>query len=190
MMRPAMLRRTFATMRLEKALLLGLVIASLAGCGGGSAPAASGPGTPAASSGGLAPSITKDVQAAARPAAAHFYSVYSASKFTDSWHLLAVAARKQIPLRVWEGVHRACSSAGNGEPRVIKAVTLFGNAAIVTSVESGAPPKGDVTEDVFNYADGRWGYSPQEIGIYEHGSVRADIAAAKAARLCAGWKSF
>ena len=45
-------------------------------------------------------------------------------------------------------------------------------------------------EDVFNYTGGRWRYSPQAPGIYRHGSVTADIAAAKAAGLCTSPKVF
>jgi hypothetical protein len=43
---------------------------------------------------------------------------------------------------------------------------------------------------VFHYANGHWGYSPNQLSIYLHRSVPADIAAAKAARLCVGWKGF
>ena len=185
-------------MRLRNAFLAGLAAAALVGCSSAAAgpdsglraPVILGPSAPAASSARLAPSITPKVEAAVRPAAAHFYSVLSARKFTASWDLLAPSVKKQVPLGVWVGVHEACQNAAVGKPRAIKAVTVFGNAAIVTTVISGAPADGRVSEDVFNYANGRWTYSPRNIGIYLHGSVAADVAAAKAAGLCAGWESF
>ena len=77
-----------------------------------------------------------------------------------------------------------------GKPRVIKALTVFGDAAIVTEAVTGAPSEPGTAEDVFGYADGRWSYSPQDLSIYHHGSVTADVAAAKAAGLCTSWKIF
>jgi hypothetical protein len=205
-------------MRLAKAFLAqavptALAAAALAGCGGSASGPDSGTQMPAvrgttgttagtgvaATTGGntsaggsapLAPSITPKVEAAARPAAAHFYSTLSSGKFAASWDLLAPAVRKQIPLRVWVGVHDACPTATVGKTRVIKAVTVFGNAAIVTTVLPGAAAKARVSEDVFNYVSGQWAYSPEDLSIYEHGSVAADVAAAKKAALCTGWKSF
>ena len=85
-------------------------------------------------------------------------------------------------------MHKACSAAGAGKSRVIKAVTVFGNAAIVTETVTGASSV--AAEDVFTYADGHWRYSPQDPAIYQHGSVTADIAAAKAAGFCTSSKVF
>jgi len=133
--------------------------------------------------------MTAGIKAAARPAAAHFYAVYSARRYVASWHLLAPASARQIRVRAWVAVHRACASAASAKPR-IKAVTVFGNAAIVTTTMAGVPAGRATTEDVFNFADGRWGYSPEDLGIYRQRSVAADVTAAKAAGLCAGWKSF
>jgi len=182
---------------LTSGLLAALLAAGVVGCSAG--PHSAGPASAAGGSAGtpragtaasLAPSITAGVKAAARPAAAHFYAVYSASRYTASWQLLAPVAKRQIPARVWAGVHELCSPAGSGAPRVIKAITVFGNAAIVTTTVSGAPAGRATTEDVFDYANGRWGYSPEDLGIYQHGSVAADVTAARHAHLCGGWKSF
>lgn len=186
------------------AAVAGLTVAAVAGCAAAAAGPGPSPRAPAApqasghaassgkgaSSAALAPSITPRAEAAIRPAAAHFYAVLLGREFATSWELLAPAVRKQIPLRVWTGVHEACPTADAGKPRIIKTVTVFGDAAIVTSAVTGAPAKAGLSEDVFNYADGRWWYSPEDLGIYEHGSVAADVAAAKSAGLCAGWKSF
>ena len=81
-------------------------------------------------------------------------------------------------------------SAGAGKSRIIKAVTVFGSAAIVTEAIAGAASKLGTAEDVFNYANGHWSYSPGDLSIYHHGSVAADVAAAKAAGFCTGWKIF
>ena len=130
------------------------------------------------------------MKAGARAAAVQFYGLYSASQFAEFWNLLAPATKSQVPQRVWVSVHEACPSAGAGKPRTIKAVTVFGNAAIVTEVIAGAQVKPGMAADVFNYADGHWSYSPEDLNIYQHGSVTADITAAKAAGLCAGWKIY
>ena len=79
-----------------------------------------------------------------------------------------------------------CLSDNAETSGAIKSVTVFGNAAIVTEAITGATSTHHTVESVFNYAHGRWGYSPGDISIYHHGSVAADIAAAKAAGFCAG----
>lgn len=200
-------------MRLQKNFLIVLVSAAVAGCSAASGTGASGPASaaagtttrsaaasstrPAASSTGsaasstqLAPSITPKVEAALRPTVTHFYSVYLGREVAASWDLLAPAVKKQISMQVWTGVHDACRPVNAGEARVIKAVTVFGNSAIVTIAIAGIPAKAGVSEDIFSYAQGRWGYSPTDIGIYRHGSITADVAAAKAAGICGSWTSF
>jgi hypothetical protein len=130
------------------------------------------------------------MRAGARAAAVQFYGLYTATRFADSWDLLAPAAKREIPKSVWVSVHNACPSAGAGAPRAIRAVTVFGSAAIVTAVIAGAQSKQGPAQDVFNYINGQWRYSPEDLSTYRHGSVAADVAAAKSAGLCAGWKSF
>ena len=176
-------------MRLLKGLLVGLVAAGLAGCSVAAAsepstagPAATAPavrapygpsggtGQPAdegrGSCGGsavLRPVLGKPVRGLLGPAVPR--------------HEAQVSGR--LGKRA-----RGCPSAGAGKSRTIKAVTVFGNAAIVTEAIAGAAQPG-TAEDVFNYANGHWGYSPEDLSIYHHGSVAADIAAAKAAGFCA-----
>jgi hypothetical protein len=141
---------------------------------------------PAAAPAGPAEAKTR---AAVRAAAASFYRLYSSSQFGASWDLLAVTAKKQVPQSVWVGVHEACPSVGAGMPRAIKSVVVFGDAAIVTETITGTLSRLGPAEDVFNYANGHWGFSPGEPGIYHRGSVAADIAAAKAAGFCANHRS-
>jgi hypothetical protein len=179
-------------MRLPTGLAAGLAaagLACLAGCGGGA------PGAPAAVStprptitASSVPAASPAMKAGARAAAARFYRLYEASQFAASWDLLAPAARRQVSRRAWVAVHRACPGSAGGRTRTIRSVTVFGNAAIVT--ETAGDTGSGTIEDVFNYVDGSWRYSPGDLGIYRHKSVTADVAAAKAAGLCASPKIY
>jgi hypothetical protein len=175
-------------MRLWKGLLVSLVAAGLAGCSGGT------PGSPAVpvptitATASSVPSATPHTKAVARAAAEEFYGLYAESKYAAVWNLLASTTQHQVSRKAWIGVHEACSTAGAGKSRVIKTVTVFGNAAIVAETVTGGLP--GTAEDVFNYTDGRWRYSPQDPGVYQHKSVTADVAAAKAAGLCTSSKVF
>ena len=183
-------------MRLLKCLSIGLAAAGLAGCSGvASQPSATSPAVtlgPAAAIGTAAgaPPVSHVMQAGARAAAAQFYGLYSSSQYASAWSLLAPVAKSEVSEGVWISVHEACPGTSAGKSRVIKAVTAFGNAAIVTEAVTGATSDPGPAEDVFNYADGQWSYSPAEVGIYRHGSTSADVAAAKAAGLCTGSKVF
>ncbi len=130
------------------------------------------------------------MRASARTAAARFERLYFTRKLAASWDLLAPAAKRQVSRGVWVSVHEGCPSAGAGKVRAIKSVTVFGTAAIVTETLPGTLTRVGTAEDVFDYVNGRWRYSPDDLGIYHHGSVAADIAAAKAAGLCSSWKDF
>lgn len=175
---------------LASAALAAVGLASLAGCsGGGSAstpPVNSTPKVIATAS--SVPSATASQKASARAAAKRFYGLYATSDYATLWTMLAPATRHQVPRKAWIGVHQACSAASAGKSRVIKGVTVFGNAAIVAETVSGVTLR--TAEDVFNYTGGHWRYSPQAPGIYRHRSVTADIAAAKAAGLCTSSKVF
>jgi len=175
-------------MRLWKGLLVSLVAAGLAGCNSGTSGSPAVPTPTITATASSVPPASPHTKALARAAAEQFYGLYAASQYTALWHLLASTTRHQISRKAWVGVHEACSSAEAGKSRVIKAVTVFGNAAIVAETVSGALP--GTAEDVFNYTDGRWRYSPQDPSIYQHKSVTADIAAAKAAGLCTSSKVF
>jgi len=71
---------------------------------------------------------------------------------------------------------------------VTRSVTVFGNAAIITQVLAG--PGNRTADYILSYDSSGWHYSPADLGIYHRGSVSADIAAAKAVGLCAGWRVF
>jgi hypothetical protein len=176
-------------------LLAGMVAVGLAGCTNSvTAPSFSGPSATAA---GTAtpkavplPPLPTGAKAAAQAAAVRFDSVYFVGRFAASWNLLAPAARSQVPESVWVGVHDGCASATSGVTSVIRSVTVFGDTAIVTETIRGSQSRQDTAGYVFYYADGSWGYSPGDPGIYHRGSIAADIDAAKTAGLCAGLKSF
>jgi hypothetical protein len=185
-------------MRFLKGLAIGLAAVSLVGIAGCSAGAAhASPAGPAAASRATtvsyAPSaapVSPRLLASARAAAVQFYDLYSARQFATFWSLLSNATKHQVSQHVWVSVHDGCPSGEAGQSRVVKAVTVFGDAAIVTEAIAGPTSKPDATEDVFIYADGRWSYSPGDLSIYLHGSVAADIAAAKAAGFCASRQVF
>ncbi len=127
------------------------------------------------------------MKAGVRATAVRFNEEYFASNFAASWDLLSPATQHVISQTIWIRVHDGCPSASTGKSRVIKSMTVFGDAAILTEALTGAVA---TTEDVFNYAHGRWSYAPEDLGIYLRGSVPADIAAVKAAGLCGSWKGF
>ena len=181
-------------MRFLKGLAVGLALAglsSLVGCSGtASGPPSVSPAPSVRTTASSVPSASPQVKAGARAAAAQLYALYSASQFAAFWDRLAPAAKRQVSERVWVKVHEACTSAAAAESRTIKAVTVFGSAAIITEAIAGAAAEPGTAEDVFSYVNGRWSYSPGNLSIYHHGSVTADVAAAKAAGFCAGWKIF
>jgi hypothetical protein len=182
---------TVTTMRFRKGLLVGMAAMGLVGCSGAvSGTPSVSPIATARTTASSVPPASPQMKAGARAAAAKFYGLYSTSQFAVFWNLLAPTTKRQIPRRVWVSVHEACPSAAAGKPRVIKAVTVFGDAAIVTEAIVVTALKPDTAEDVFNYADGHWSYSLADLNIYRNGSVAADIAAAKAAGFCTSWKIY
>jgi hypothetical protein len=184
-------------MRFPNGLLVGLVgltAVALVGCSGSAPPSTPYPGSapPSVSSSPATaePVVTQTgppepkTKAGVRAAAAKFYSLYSASQFAASWDLLSPAAQREVPRALWVSVHAGCPALSGGTARVIKSVLVFGNAAIVTETLAGAESQIGKSRDVFNYSDGHWGYAPNDLSVYGHGSVAADIAAAKAQGFC------
>jgi hypothetical protein len=129
------------------------------------------------------------LQTGARQAAASWYHLSSSGQLTASWQLLAAAVKKQIPLKVWVAVHEGCPAANTGVTRTITSVTVLGTAAIVTEKVTGPKARNSTSNDVFNLGNGQWTYSPNDINVYQHSSVAADITAAKAKGLCDGSQS-
>jgi hypothetical protein len=180
--------RTVISMRFPKGLLVSLVAAGLAGCSGGASGPPAIPTPTITATASSVPPASPSMKASAHAAAEEFYGLYTVSHYAALWNMLAPATKRQISRNAWIGVHEACSTGGAGKSRVIKAVTVFGNAAIVAETIAGIVPA--KAEDVFNYTDGGWRYTPQDPSIYQRGSVTADIGAAKAAGLCTSSKIF
>jgi hypothetical protein len=144
-------------MRSAKALLA-LVGIGLLGCSNATAashsagPAPAGHATAEPSAARAKPAQAR-TEAGARAAAARFYRLYSGRQFAASWDLLAPAAKRQVAKRVWIGVHGGCLAAIGAGGRVIRSVTVFGDAAIVTHQLTGAHARHRIARDIFNY---RW----------------------------------
>jgi len=151
----------------------------LRGPGGAAAP---GPAASAAAAAG-----TPDTAAAAQSAAQQFFTFYSAGQWGDAWKYLTAAEKRAVPEPVYAAVHRACPSAAAGLAYSIKSVTLAGQTAVITYTVSGATGAlvGNATMPA-TWSPSGWGVEPSGMSIYSHGSVSADIAAAKAAGDCAG----
>ena len=187
-----------AAVRYALGLLASLAAVGLVGCSS-SAPGSSAPGiaanpAPAGTAGDQAlaapagPAEPK-TRAGARAALVRYERLYVAGRFAATWDLLTPAVKREVSRDLWVGVHNSCPSAKAGKAR-IRAVTIFGDTAIVAETHPGAAVKRGRNAVVLNYADAHWGYSPGDPGIYQHGSVAANVAAAKAAGFCTGWKDF
>ena len=204
---PSIVTEGTITVRFWHPVLVGVVAVGLAGCTHSVTTAPSAGQPPSAttpSSAGQPPTAAganRSTEAPPTPlptgakadvgaAAAQFDSAYFAGRFATAWSLLAPTVQSQVPENVWVGVHDGCPAATPGVTAAIKAVTVFGDTAIVTETVHAAQSGPHTTEYVFYYANGHWGYSPVNPGIYHRGSITADISAAKKAGLCSSWKTF
>jgi hypothetical protein len=82
-------------------------------------------------------------------------------------------------------VHQGCPSQSAGLAYDVKDATLAGNTAVVIVSLAGVAASIGFESEALTYSAGRWGLVPNDLSFYKHGSVRADIAAAKAAGYCA-----
>ncbi len=117
--------------------------------------------------------------AAVRADAADYLSLASAGQFAITYQMLSATARQTITQQAWVAVHQACA----GTSYQIKHLAVAGKTATVTVGLTGGH-HGTLTE-TFVYAAGSWGVSPGDLSLYQHGSVSADAAAAKAQGSCA-----
>lgn len=138
--------------------------------------------TPAASTPSAA--TQPETAAAARAAARQFLGLYSAGQYAASWTLLAPSVKHKVSQAAWVGVHQGCPPQSAGLAYNVSKATMTGDTAVVTVSLSGAAAAiGSVSESL-TYTAGRWGFVPSDLSSYGHGSVKADIAAAKAAGYC------
>lgn len=122
---------------------------------------------------------------AAVVAARQFFGSYSNGQYAVAWSLLDASDRRAIPRATWVAVHDGCPSAMAGLTYQVSNVAVTGSTAIVTyMMRLGTHSKLGSGTQAFTYSAGRWRLRLSNPRVYEHGSVKADIAAAKAHRNC------
>jgi hypothetical protein len=148
--------------------------------GGSSAPARSpAPGAHAATP------VEPATVAAVRADADDYLTLYTAGQFAIIYQMLSAPARQAINEQAWVAVHRGCPGAAGGMSYQIRHVAVTGKTAVVAVALTGGAAQQESATETLVYADGHWGFSPRDMGLYRHGSVSADVAAAKAAGGCA-----
>jgi hypothetical protein len=167
------------------AVAAGLALAACSGTGpespaGSSAPASSAP--PGAHA--RAPVEPQSVSAV-RADADDYLTLYTAGQFAIIYQMLSAPARQAITEQAWVAVHRGCPGATAGMSYKIRHIAVTGRTALVTAALTGGAGKPQSATETLVYSGGHWGFSPRDLGLYRHGSVSADVAAAKAAGGCA-----
>ena len=147
------------------------------------APTASSPAAVRTSSSSAEPQTKTGVKAAATA----FYDLYAASQWAQAWSYLAPATQRAVSVKTWTGVHEQCASQTAGLARTIRGVTMSGSTAVVDETGAGALGTLATVSDVWVYSGGKWGLKlgKSRTAVYSHGSVKADVAAARAAGECA-----
>ena len=125
-----------------------------------------------------------ETAAAATAAARQYFDFYSAGDFGAAWGLLAPSAQREIGEATWVGVHQGCPAPAGVSYQVKGAKVTGGTAAVTVTQIEAEKSVGTVTEP-FSYSAGRWGFVPEDTSLYRHGSVKADVSAAKAEGYCA-----
>jgi hypothetical protein len=143
-------------------------------------PAATTPTAPAAPA-------TPDTAGAAKSAAAAFFALYSAGQWQAAWQRLVPADQKIAPEKLYVEFHDACASAAAGLADKIESVTLSGKAAVVTytiPVVEKEFGSATIAED-WTASGWRQEFTSGLASEYQYGSLKVDVAAAKAAGECA-----
>jgi hypothetical protein len=167
------------------AFIVAAVLAAAACSSGTPAPRTSTPTTTApASPVAVASTAQPETAAAAKTAAARFFGLYTAGQYAAAWTLLPPSTRRVIPQATWVAVHKACPSAAAGLAFQIKNVTATGGTAIVTYSLSGVGAALGSATQALTYSGGQWWLALSDPSMYQHGSVKSDIAAAKVQGSC------
>jgi hypothetical protein len=170
------------------ALVAGIAIGGAAGYAlHGSTPATASTGNAAAAATTPTTPATPDTAAAAKSAAAAFFALYSAGQWQATWQRLAPADQKIAPEKLYVDLHDACPSQAAGLAYKIESVTLSGKAAVVTytiPVVEKEFGSATIAED-WTASGWRQEFTSGLASDYQHGSLKADLAAAKAAGECA-----
>lgn len=175
---------------LVRGALIAAAVLTAAACSSGTpaGPAASTataittPTSPAA----VASTAQPETAAQATAVAKQYLGLTSASQFAAAWGLLAPSAQRTVSQVTWVAVHQGCPAESAGLAYEVKDTTVTGDTAIVTVSLSGVAASIGSESEALTYSAGRWGFVPNDLSFYKHGSVKADIAAAKAAGYCAG----
>jgi hypothetical protein len=128
--------------------------------------------------------VEPQTAAAVRSDADDYLTLYTAGQFAIIYQMLSTPARQAISEQAWVAVHRGCPGATGGMSYRIRHIAVTGSTAVVTVALTGTAKPVSATETLV-YANGHWGFSPRDLGLYHHGSLSADVAAAKAAGGCA-----
>lgn len=162
---------------------------AFAACSGPSSGSPAGPSAAAhsASPGAHASApVEPDTASAVRADADDYLTLYTAGQFAVIYQMLSTPARQAIDQQAWVAVHRGCLGTAGGMSYKIRHIAVTGKTAVVTvALSSGEAAKPESATETLVYADGHWGFSPRDLAVYRHGSVSADVAAAKAAGGCA-----
>jgi hypothetical protein len=142
-------------------------------------------GMPTATASSPRAAAQQETAAAATAVAKQYFGLYSAGQFALSWTLLAPSAQRSVSKATWVAVHQGCPAQSAGLAYEVKDTTVTGSTAIVTVSLAGVAASIGSESEAFTYSAGRWGLVPDDLSLYKHGSIRADIAAAKAAGYCA-----
>ncbi len=166
------------------AAVLATAALAVAACSASTAPA---PAAPAATVKASAPSVPVTA-AAARTAIRQYLALYSAGQWDAAWQYLAPSARKTAPEKLYAAFHGQCPSQAAGLAYQVKDVTMAGKTAVITyTIPVLAKAFGSATA-AMAWTPGGWKVEMDaaSAALYSHGSLAADLKAAKAAGYCSG----
>jgi hypothetical protein len=166
------------------AVTAGLALAACSGTSSGSPAAPPAPAHSASPGAQASTPVEPATVSAVRADADDYLTLYTAGQFAIIYQMLSAPARQAIDQQAWVAVHRGCPGATGGMSYKIRHIAVAGKTAVVTVALTGGAAKRSAIETLV-YAGGHWGFSPRDLALYRHGSVSADVAAAKAAGGCA-----
>jgi hypothetical protein len=126
-----------------------------------------------------------ETAAAATAVAEQYFGLDSAGQQAAAWTLLAPSAQRTVSQATWVAVHQGCPSPSAGVTFDVSEATVTGNTGIVAVSLTGVASSVFSESEALTYSAGRWGIVPDDLRFYQHGSVKADIASARAAGYCA-----
>ena len=179
------MRHRLAAAGVTAAALIATAACSSAPAAPATSAATTAAATPTAAASTPSAGAQPETAAAAAAVARQYFGLYSVGQFALSWTLLAPSAQRAVSQATWVAVHQGCPSQSAGLAYNIKDTTLTGSTAVVTVTLAGAAASLASESESLTYSAGRWGFVPNDLSYYRHGSVKADIAAAKAAGYCA-----